>query len=65
MRKFFFKCDPLYTAMLKCTKQERQARRDKNAEISKVRQKELREKIANDKTDYDELIKLLSRQKQQ
>lgn len=43
--------------MLRCMKGERQQRRDENARNAKLRQAEIREKVKNDKTDYEELLK--------
>lgn len=43
--------------MLWCMKRERQARRDANAVSAKQRQAEIREKVRNDTTDYEELLK--------
>lgn len=55
--KFFGKCNTPYDRMLACMKQERLARRAKNAENAKQRQERVRERVKQDKTDYDELLK--------
>lgn len=47
--------------MLRCLKTERQARRDANARNALKRQAEIRERVKNDKTDYDELLKQYNR----
>ena len=43
--------------MLACMKKERQARRDLNAKNARERQAKVRERVKNDKTDYDELLR--------
>lgn len=43
--------------MLACMKQERLARRAKNAESARKKQELVRERVKQDKTDYDELLK--------
>lgn len=43
--------------MLACLKQERLARRATNAKNAAERQALVRERVKNDKTDYDELLK--------
>lgn len=50
-------------AMLRCTKQERLARRDTNTATAKTKNAELREKVSKDTTDFDELIGAYNRQK--
>ncbi|XP_055323397.1 COX assembly mitochondrial protein 2 homolog [Sitodiplosis mosellana] len=55
--KFFGKCNTPYDRMLACMKQERLARRAKNAETARQKQELVREKVKKDKTDYDELLK--------
>lgn len=49
--------------MLRCMKSERQARRDANARNAKIRQAEIRERVKNDKTDYEELLKQYNKSK--
>lgn len=55
--KFFGNCNSPYEQMLACLKTERLARRAANAKNSKQKQAAVREKIKNDPTDYDELLK--------
>lgn len=55
--KFFGKCNTPYDRMLACMKQERLARRAKNAENARKKQELVRERVKQDKTDYDELLK--------
>lgn len=49
--------------MLACMKKERQARRDLSLKNSRERQELIRERVKNDKTDYDELLKQFREQK--
>lgn len=48
--------------MLRCLKQERLARRDANAKKAKETQAARRERMKNDKTDYEELLKQLRKE---
>lgn len=43
--------------MLACMKKERQARRDLNAKNAREKQALVRERVKNDNTDYEELLK--------
>lgn len=62
--KFIGECNPFYFKMLKCLKTERLARRDANAKRAKEDQAARRERMKNDKTDYEELLKQLRRESQ-
>lgn len=55
--KFFGACNTPYDRMLDCMKQERLARRAANAKNAAERQAAVRERVKNDNTDYDELLK--------
>ncbi|XP_031633294.1 COX assembly mitochondrial protein 2 homolog [Contarinia nasturtii] len=55
--KFFGKCNGPYDRMLACMKKERVAKRDSNAQNAKEQQALRRERMKNDKTDYDSLLK--------
>lgn len=44
--------------MLACMKKERLARRDLNAKKAKEKQEAVKQRVKNDKTDYDELLKV-------
>lgn len=44
--------------MLACMKKERLARRDLNAKKAKEKHEAIKERVKNDKTDYDELLKV-------
>lgn len=48
--------------MLACMKKERQARRDLNAKNAREKQVLTRDKVRNDNTDYDELLKQYRRE---
>lgn len=56
-RKFFGRCNRPYDQMLACLKQERLAKRALNAKNAKERHELIRERMKNDKTDYDQLLK--------
>lgn len=55
--KFFGGCNSPYDHMLACMKKERQARRDLNAKNAREKQALVRDRVRNDKTDYEELLK--------
>lgn len=55
--KFFGQCNTPYDRMLACLKQERLAKRAANAKQALERQAAVRERVKNDKTDFDELLK--------
>lgn len=50
--------------MVACMKKERQARRDANAIAAAKKQEEIRERIRNDKTDFEELLKFYASKQQ-
>lgn len=55
--KFIGKCNEIDVLMLKCMKKERQARRDANAERSKIERAAVLERMKADKTDYSQFFK--------
>lgn len=55
--KFFGQCNTPYDRMLVCLKQERLAKRAANAKEALERQALIRDRVKNDKTDYEELLK--------
>lgn len=63
--KFFGKCNTPYDQMLACLKTERLARRALNAQSAKQKQELVREKVKNDQTDYDDLLKHYRREYKQ
>lgn len=63
--KFFGKCNTPYDRMLDCMKKERIERRNNNAKAAQENQALVRERVRDDKTDYDELLKHYRQQSKQ